>query len=230
MKILFIFIILIIILIITINKISLKSRCSLKLLSEAHNLQLHPLQPLKGYKILKDQNTIRKICDLFNENKIPYKKCRPLYRMIFEIKINHYIIDINKYGWYFSGYKKDLMEISNYSILIDIIDSFLPSIKDKYQKDILHYDDFKWFNDSIIPEKFKDLIPYIKKFGQGDDLLRETFLKNITIEEKQKLINKVEPKLEEIDTLLDSYKNKNIIPAEIGCFMWLVEAYYEVKK
>lgn len=84
-------------------------------------------------------------------------------------------------------------------------------------------------NNNKIPENLRGLLPLAKKWAIGDDAERENFIKKATIEEKKHFVEKILPKIDEINEWCDKLRALTPVPDEGVLFDDMMEAWRDVE-
>lgn len=72
------------------------------------------------------------------------------------------------------------------------------------------------YSESELPEQFHELIPLLTTWCIGDDALRSEKLSDASTEELLAVVNRVEPRLADIDEFLSSFGDT---PSEAACLL-----------
>jgi len=93
-------------------------------------------------------------------------------------------------------------------------------------------DELRQMNISIkpnsVPENLRDLLPLAEKWAIGDDVERDYFVHTVSEEEKKEFIDKVWPRMDEIETWCSTQRDKTPVPNEALLFDMMAEAAAEV--
>ena len=79
----------------------------------------------------------------------------------------------------------------------------------------------------VVPQEFRNLLPIAQQWGVGDDVERSELINKATADDKQALLDAVNPYRQQINSWLDSYGN-NPMPEEAASFMYMLEAMEEM--
>jgi len=78
-----------------------------------------------------------------------------------------------------------------------------------------------------VPEDLRALVPLAQRWGLGDDVARDYFLRRATREDKAQLRAAMKAHADRIRAWLDSLGPEGIVTPEAGCFLYLLEACAE---
>jgi hypothetical protein len=82
-------------------------------------------------------------------------------------------------------------------------------------------------NPENVPADLRDLLPIARKWGIGDDIIREDMQQKATNDEKTNLINQLEGRTKRINEWLDSFENSQFTP-EAAAFLYLLLGHEEI--
>ena len=85
----------------------------------------------------------------------------------------------------------------------------------------------KKFNESLIPDNFKHLIPFAIRWGISCDVQRGEYVDTQPIEDVCKFVDEYEPYKEEINKWLDTFDIEDDWPDEVYKILLLNKAYSE---
>ncbi len=78
-----------------------------------------------------------------------------------------------------------------------------------------------------VPEHLRDLIPMAKKWGIGDDIIRDDFEEKATEAEKKEFQDILRGRTAEVTAWLDIFKHPKPMPEEAVPFMYMLQALEE---
>ena len=78
-----------------------------------------------------------------------------------------------------------------------------------------------------VPDYLRDLLPLAKKWGIGDDIIRDDMRQKSSTAEKRELIHQLEGKTKRIKNWLDTFDNDEFTP-ESSAFLYLLLCHEEI--
>ena len=78
-----------------------------------------------------------------------------------------------------------------------------------------------------VPDDLRDLLPIAKKWGIGDDIIRDDMRQKSSTAEKRELINQLEGKTKRINNWLDTFDDDEFTP-ESTAFLYLLLCHEEI--
>jgi len=83
-------------------------------------------------------------------------------------------------------------------------------------------------NPNNVPDDLSDLTMLAEKWGIGDDIIRDDFLKKASQSEKEELKNRLTGRLERIDEWLNSFTDSMEMSDEAAAFMYMTLCLDEI--
>jgi hypothetical protein len=99
-------------------------------------------------------------------------------------------------------------------------------MKNKYNLTIENYKSPN-LDPNQVPDDLRDLLPIAKKWGIGDDIIRDDMRQKSSTAEKRELINKLEGKTKRINNWLDTFDDDEFTP-ESTAFLYLLLCHEEI--
>ena len=99
-------------------------------------------------------------------------------------------------------------------------------MKNKYNLTIENYQPPN-LDPNQVPDDLRDLLPLAKKWGIGDDIIRDDMRQKSSTAEKRELIQQLEGKTQRINNWLDTFDNDEFTP-ESSAFLFLLLCHEEI--
>ena len=99
-------------------------------------------------------------------------------------------------------------------------------MKNKYNLTIEYYQPPD-LDPNQVPDDLRDLLPLAKKWGIGDDIIRDDMRQKSSTAEKRELIQQLEGKTQRINNWLDTFDNDEFTP-ESSAFLFLLLCHEEI--
>lgn len=85
------------------------------------------------------------------------------------------------------------------------------------------------FDESVVPESIRPLVPLARRFGVGDDVCRRLFVAGATRAERAGALRRATPLLPEIEAWIARFEPASFPPA-VAAFFWLLDALEQMRR